>query len=124
VQVDLPELLAIDASTVFRAFRVVAVRDEEQRLPSGLEALHVLPRYGTVTTNVLFVALVVVGISFGELGQRRAGLFAALWVAGYVGLRYISFGGTVYGPFLFVPYVALLDVILAGVIFARLDRLS
>jgi len=80
--------------------------------------------YGTVTTNVLFVALVVVGISFGELGQRRAGLFAALWVAGYVSLRYISFGGTVYRPFLFVPYVALLDVILAGVIFARLDRLS
>src|SRR5207253_3553241 len=39
VQVDLPELLAIAASTVFRAFRVVAVRDEQQRLPSGLEAL-------------------------------------------------------------------------------------
>ncbi len=27
VQVDLPELLSIDASTVFRAFRVVAVRE-------------------------------------------------------------------------------------------------
>jgi len=45
VQVDLPELLAIDASTGFRAFRVVAVRDEEQRLPSGLEVLHELPRW-------------------------------------------------------------------------------
>jgi hypothetical protein len=30
VQVDLPELFAIDASTVFRAFGVVAVRNEEQ----------------------------------------------------------------------------------------------
>ena len=39
VQVDLPELLPIYARTVFRAFRVVAVGDEEQRLPSGLKAL-------------------------------------------------------------------------------------
>jgi hypothetical protein len=32
---------AIDASTGFRAFRVVAVRDEQQGLPVGLEAVHV-----------------------------------------------------------------------------------
>jgi hypothetical protein len=33
VQIDLPEFLAIDASTVFRAFRVVAVRDKKQGTP-------------------------------------------------------------------------------------------
>jgi hypothetical protein len=45
VEVDLRELLAIDASAGFRSFRVVAVRDEQQKLPSGLEAVHLpLPR--------------------------------------------------------------------------------
>jgi hypothetical protein len=80
--------------------------------------------YGTLTAHVVFVVLLLVGISFGELGLKRGAIFAVLWVAGYVGSRYVSFGGTVFGPFLFVPYVALLDVIMAGVIFARLDRLS
>ena len=41
VQVDLSELLAIDTSTGFRALCVVAVRDEKQGLPSGLEAVRV-----------------------------------------------------------------------------------
>ena len=41
VQVDLPELLAVDARTGLRAFRVVAVCDEQQRLPRRLEAVDV-----------------------------------------------------------------------------------
>jgi hypothetical protein len=80
--------------------------------------------YGTLTAHVVFVVLLLGGITFGGLGLKRAALFTVLWVAGYVGSRYISFGGTVFGPFLFVPYVALLDLIMAGVIFARLDKLN
>jgi hypothetical protein len=80
--------------------------------------------YGTLTAHVVFVVLLLVGISFGELGLKRGAIFSALWATGYVGSRYVSFGGTVFGPFLFVPYVALLDVILAGVIFSRLGRLT
>lgn len=37
------ELLAIDASTGFRAFRLVAVRQQKEGLPRRLEAVHVLP---------------------------------------------------------------------------------
>jgi hypothetical protein len=80
--------------------------------------------YGTLTAHVVFVVLLLVGITFGQLGLKRGAIFTMLWVVGYVGSRYISFGGAVFGPFLFVPYVALLDVIMAAVMFATLDRLS
>jgi hypothetical protein len=43
VQVDLPELLAIDASTGFRTFGIVTVREEQQRFPCRLEAADELP---------------------------------------------------------------------------------
>ena len=42
VQIDLPELLAIDARAWLRTLRVVAVCDEQQRLPRRLEAVQVL----------------------------------------------------------------------------------
>src|SRR2546427_5259699 len=42
VQVDLPQLGAIDARTGFRALRVVAVGDEQQGFPCRLEVRHEL----------------------------------------------------------------------------------
>jgi hypothetical protein len=76
VQVDLPELLAIDASTVFRAFRVVPVRDKQQRLPSGLEALHVLPA-GEPNTNALGPSGIVADIRYREIVSAPLDVYVA-----------------------------------------------
>jgi hypothetical protein len=79
---------------------------------------------GTLTVNVIFVALLGVGFSVGALESWRAAVFVLLWLAGYVGLPHLSFGGRVFGSFLFVPYVVLLDVILMIVIIRGDDKLS
>src|SRR5437867_1256447 len=79
---------------------------------------------GTLTINLLFLALLLVGWSFGGLGPWRAAAFLSLWVAGYAGLPYLSFGGRVFGAFLIVPYVVLLDAILLIVIFKGADKIT
>jgi hypothetical protein len=70
MQVDLPELGAIDACTRLGAFRFVPVRDQEQRLPSGLEVGHELASWRSEHVPVL--------------AERRAALQdgrqASLWV--------------------------------------------
>ncbi len=55
--------------------------------------------------HVVFWAVLLVGSA--ELGRRVGAVFVALWVIGYVGSRWIPSGG-----FLFVSYVAVLDVVL------------
>ena len=55
---------------------------------------------GTLTVNVMFLALLGVGFSFGALGSLRAAVFVLLWLAGHIGLPYISFGGRLFGSFL------------------------
>ena len=42
-----------------------------------------------------------------ELRARGVAIFALLWIAGFIVLRYVSYGGG-----LFTPYVAALDVAL------------
>ena len=60
--------------------------------------------------QVVFLALILVG--WGELGMRRVALFAALWFAGFAARSYVPFGAA-----WFIPYVAVLDIVLVFSIF-------
>jgi len=62
--------------------------------------------------QIAFWGLIVVGLTSGELGFRRSAIFLALWLAGYVGLRFVSFG-----DLFLTSYVAVLDVVLVLTIF-------
>ena len=57
-----------------------------------------------------FLALILVGV--GELGPKRTWLFVVLWAAGFAARPYVPFG-----PSLFTPYVAVLDIALVLSIF-------
>ena len=63
--------------------------------------------------QLAFWVILALGIGSGELNRKRAALFVALWVAGYIGLPRISwFAG------LFVTsYVAVLDIVLVFIVF-------
>jgi hypothetical protein len=61
--------------------------------------------------HAAFWALLIVGAA--ELGARRLGVFVALWGAGYLGSAWVPLNG----DFLFVAYVAGLDVVLVLMVF-------
>ncbi|HUL73425.1 MAG TPA: hypothetical protein VLT86_10010 [Vicinamibacterales bacterium] len=61
---------------------------------------------------VVFWALAIVG--WRELGTRRALIFLALWVAGFVGRGYLTSG-----DLLFTAYEAALDIALVLMIYKR-----
>jgi hypothetical protein len=63
--------------------------------------------------------LLALGWWRGEPGPRGIGIFFVLWLAGFVGLRYVRNGG-----FFFPPYVAALDVALVFAVFKGDVRLS
>lgn len=58
-----------------------------------------------------FWILVLVAYRQGELSLKTIGMFIALWIAGFFGLRDVLYGG------LFLPYVALLDIAFVFAIF-------
>jgi hypothetical protein len=60
--------------------------------------------------HVAFWVLAVVG--WDELGTVRVGVFAAIWIAGFLGLPHVP-----YGAGLFVPLVAVLDIVLVFMVF-------
>jgi hypothetical protein len=65
--------------------------------------------------QVVFAALIVVGVLWGDLGIKRALVFAVLWIAGYFLLPLWRVGGVAgLGAAFFSPYVAVLDII-AGI---------
>jgi hypothetical protein len=79
---------------------------------------------GAIAVNVLFVALLVIGTAFRSVRLRNTALLVLFWAAGYAGLPYVPAGGIVYRPFLFVTYVAVLDIVAVGLMFRGLDRLE
>ena len=79
---------------------------------------------GAIAVNVLFVTLLVIGTVIRGLRFRSVALLVLLWVAGYLGLSYLSWNATTNGPFLFVTYVAALDLLTLGVMFRGLDRVE
>ena len=74
------------------------------------------PAAAALIAHAAFVVLIAA--AWLESGARLAVVFALLWIAGFVGLRYIS-----YGPSLFAPYVAVLDIVLVFAVFKRDVRL-
>jgi hypothetical protein len=57
--------------------------------------------------HLAFVALMVLDFWY-EFNVRRTTIFVVLWLAGFVGLRFVP-----QGDLFFAPYVACLDVALA-----------
>jgi hypothetical protein len=58
-----------------------------------------------------FWGLLVAGYLLDELHPRGTAIFVLLWLAGFIGSRYTAFGA------LFLPYVAVLDILLVLVVF-------
>jgi len=65
-----------------------------------------------------FWVLLVVGWTSGELQPRAIAIFILLWLAGFVGFRFVLDG------LLFAPYVAILDIALVFAIFKGDVRLT
>jgi hypothetical protein len=75
---------------------------------------------GAWIAHLAFCVLLALGMGYGELGRKRAALFIALWLAGYVGLPRISW----WTALLVTPYVAMLDIVLVFVVFKGDVRLT
>lgn len=60
--------------------------------------------YASIVVLWGFWVLALVAFFQGELSLKTIGIFVAIWIAGFIGLRFVLYGG------LFLPYVALLDV--------------
>ncbi len=69
--------------------------------------------------QIVFWALVLLGVGSGELGIRGAVIFVTVWLAAYIGLPFVSFGSL-----FLTPSVAVLDVVLVFVVFKGDVRFS
>jgi hypothetical protein len=69
--------------------------------------------------QILFWALILLGVGTGELGIKGAAIFVMIWLAAYIGLPLVSFGGL-----FLTPCVAVLDVVLVFLILKGDVRLS
>lgn len=70
----------------------------------GASALSIVTLWG-------FWVLMIIAFFQGELSLKTIGISVTLWIAGFVGLRFVLYGG------LFLPYVAILDIFLVLAIF-------
>ncbi len=69
-----------------------------------------------VIAHVAFWVLLVIG--WREVGGRTMAAFAAVWIAGWLGLPLL------HGELLFVPLVAVLDIVLVLLVFKGDVRLT
>ena len=69
--------------------------------------------------QVVFWALILLGVGSGELGIRGAAIFVTVWLAAYIGLPLMSFGSV-----FLTPSVAVLDIVLVFVVFKGDVRLN
>jgi len=63
--------------------------------------------------HVAFWVILAVGGVSGEIGLKTAATFFCLWIIGWFGLPHLSYMA---GVFL-TPYVAVLDIVLAFIVF-------
>jgi hypothetical protein len=70
--------------------------------------------------QVAFWAILGLGVGFGELRRSSTLIFLALWALGFFVLPRIS----PYSGLLVTPYVAVLDIVLAFLVFKGDVRLS
>jgi hypothetical protein len=69
--------------------------------------------------QILFWALILLGVGSGELGIRGAAIFVTIWLAAYIGLPLLFPGSP-----LLTPCVAVLDVVLVFLVLKGDVRLS
>ena len=69
--------------------------------------------------QIVFWALVLLGVGSGELGIKGAAIFVTIWLAAYIGLPFVSFGSL-----FLTPCVAALDVALVFLVCKGDVRLS
>ena len=69
--------------------------------------------------QIVFWALILLGVGSGELGIRGAAIFVTVWLAAYIGLPLVSFGSL-----FLTPCVAVLDVVLVFLVLKGDVRLS
>jgi hypothetical protein len=69
--------------------------------------------------QIVFWALILLGVGSGELGIKGAAVFVTVWLAAYIGLPLVSFGSL-----FLTPLVAVLDVVLVFLVFKGDVRLS
>ena len=69
--------------------------------------------------QIVFWALILLGVGSGELGIRGAAIFVAVWLAAYIGLPLVSFGSL-----FLTPSVAVLDVVLVFLVLKGDVRLN
>jgi len=77
------------------------------------------PAAASLVAHLAFWTLVGWGTATGALSWRWAIVFAAAWLLLPLGLGYVS-----YGPLLYAPIVAALDILLVLLIFRRDVRLT
>lgn len=63
--------------------------------------------------EVAFWTIVALGVAFGELGRKGASIALILWAVGFLGFPRLSPNAE---PFV-TPYVAVLDIALALIVF-------
>jgi hypothetical protein len=63
--------------------------------------------------QIAFWVLIVLGIVYGDLSKKAAGMFVALWLVGYVGIPHIGW----WAGSLVMSWVAVLDIALVFVVF-------
>ena len=69
--------------------------------------------------QIVFWALILLGVGSGELGIRGAAIFVTVWLAAYIGLPLVSFGSL-----FLTPSVAVLDVVLVFLVLKGDGRLN
>jgi hypothetical protein len=69
--------------------------------------------------QILFWALILLGVGSGELGIKGTAIFVTVWLAAYIGLPLVSFGSL-----FLTPFIAVLDVVLVFLVFKGDVRLS
>lgn len=70
--------------------------------------------------QIAFWAILLLGVTFGELRRRSLSVFLGLWAVGFFGLPRLSSEAAL----LVAPYVAMLDIVLAFLVFKGDVRLS
>jgi hypothetical protein len=69
------------------------------------------PAVAAWIAQIAFVVLIVAGRA--ELGLKRIAIFSLLWLAGFFARSFLG----AYGPGLFPPYVAVLDIVLVFLVY-------
>jgi hypothetical protein len=71
------------------------------------------------TAQIVFWAILLIGLGSGELKSRGAAVFVGLWVIGRFGLQFLPSGAA-----LVTPYLAIVDIALVFAVFKGDVRLS